>query len=164
MDARIGVETPARAAAVRATGLLESGPESSFDRLTALAATLLGTSMTYLTLADETHSVLKGAPDSAAMCGPDGQFRVPVREAACQIVVDSGVEAVVPDTAADPRLRDLAQVKQFGAAAWIGVPVSAGVTMRADGPDPYTKYRFIPPISSTQRCSAASSQTTWSQP
>lgn len=123
MDARIGVETPARAAAVRATGLLESGPESSFDRLTALAATLLGTSMTYLTLADETHSVLKGAPDSAAMCGPDGRFMVPVREAACQIVVDSGVEAVVPDTAADPRLRDLLQVKRFGAAAWIGVPV-----------------------------------------
>lgn len=39
-------------------------------------------------------------------------------------------------------------------------PVSSGVTMRS----PYTKYRFIPPISSIQRCSTASSQTTWSQP
>ena len=29
---------------------------------------------------------------------------------------------------------------------------------------PYTKNRFIPPISSTKRCSSASSQTTWSQP
>ena len=39
-----------------------------------------------------------------------------------------------------------------------------GVTIRADGPEPYTKYRFMPPISSTHRCSAASSQTTWSHP
>ena len=44
------------------------------------------------------------------------------------------------------------------------VPVRPGVTSRACGPDPYTKNRFIPPISSTRRCSAASSQTTWSQP
>ena len=40
------------------------------------------------------------------------------------------------------------------------VPVRAGVTSRACGPDPYTKNRFIPPISSTRRCSRASSQTT----
>ena len=34
----------------------------------------------------------------------------------------------------------------------------------ADSPGPKTKTRFIPPISSTQRRSIASSQTTWSQP
>jgi len=36
--------------------------------------------------------------------------------------------------------------------------------MRAFSPEPWTKNRFIPPISSTQRCSEASSHTTWSQP
>src|SRR5262245_24086890 len=44
------------------------------------------------------------------------------------------------------------------------VPVSDGVMTRAVLSDPYTKKRFMPPISSTQRCSIASSQTTWSQP
>ena len=43
-------------------------------------------------------------------------------------------------------------------------PVSVGVRIRASAPDPYTKYRFMPPISSTHWCSAASSHTTWSQP
>ena len=40
------------------------------------------------------------------------------------------------------------------------VPVRAGVNRVV----PRTKNRFIPPISSTQRRSTASSQTTWSQP
>src|SRR5712692_9940368 len=44
------------------------------------------------------------------------------------------------------------------------VPVSSGVTSLAFGPRPKTKQRFMPPISSTQRCSMASSHTTWSQP
>src|SRR6266567_7145823 len=43
-------------------------------------------------------------------------------------------------------------------------PVRAGVMMVAAEPEPCTKYRFMPPISSTHWCSAASSQTTWSQP
>ncbi len=118
-----GVENPSRAAAVRASRLLELGPEESFDRITRLAATILATPMTYLTVVDDVFSVLKGAPDSAALCGPDGTFAVPAREAACQLIVDSGEELVVPDTAADPRLRDLAQVKAFDAASWLGVPI-----------------------------------------
>ena len=43
-------------------------------------------------------------------------------------------------------------------------PDSSGVTSRASAPAPNTKYRFMPPISSTHRRSTASSQTTWSQP
>ena len=120
---RVGVENPARVAAVRATGLLERGPEESFDRITQLAGIILRTSMTYLTVVGEVFSALKGAPESAALCGPDGTFTVPAREAACQLVVDSGEEVVVPDTAADARLRDLTQVKAFNVAAWLGVPI-----------------------------------------
>ena len=39
-------------------------------------------------------------------------------------------------------------------------PDSSGVTSSASDPEPKTKNRFIPPISSTQRRSTASSQTT----
>ena len=118
-----GVETPARAAAVRATRLLETGPEEAFDRLASLAATLLGVSTAYLTVVDDVRVFLKGAPDSAAVFGSDGTFEVPARDAACQLVVDLGEEVAVGNTAADPRLRDLAQVEAVGAAAWVGVPI-----------------------------------------
>jgi serine phosphatase RsbU (regulator of sigma subunit) len=118
-----GVETPGRAAAVRATRLLETGPEAAFDRLTSLAATILDTSITYLTVVDDVRSFLKGAPNSAVICGPTGTFEAPAREAACQLVIDSGGEVAVADTAADPRVRDLAQIKAFGAASWVGVPI-----------------------------------------
>jgi sigma-B regulation protein RsbU (phosphoserine phosphatase) len=121
--ARVGVETESRAAAVRATRMLETGPEAAFDRLCSLAATILDAPMTYMTVVDDVRSFLKGAPDPAVICGPEGTFEVPAREAACQIVVDSGEEVVVGDTAADPRLRDLVQIKEFGARAWIGVPI-----------------------------------------
>ena len=40
------------------------------------------------------------------------------------------------------------------------VPVSSGVTRRVESPDPYTKYRFMPPISSIQVRSMASIQMT----
>jgi phosphoserine phosphatase RsbU/P len=120
---RVGVESPSRVAAVRASKLLERGPEESFDRITRLAATILDVPLAYLTIVDDVHTELKGAPDSAALCGPDGTFRAPAREAACQLVVDSGAEMVIPDTAADPRVRDLPQIRAFGAAAWIGMPV-----------------------------------------
>lgn len=117
------METPARAAAVRATRLLETGPEEAFDRLASLAATVLGVSTAYLTVVDDVRVFLKGAPDPAAICGPDGTFEVPARDAACQLVVDLGEEVAVANTAGDTRLRDLAQVKAFGAAAWVGVPI-----------------------------------------
>jgi phosphoserine phosphatase RsbU/P len=122
-ETRIGVESESRAAAVRATRLLETGPEAAFNRLCSLAATILDAPLTYMTVVDDVRSFLKGAPDPAAVCGPDGTFEVPVREAACQVVVDSGEEVVIGDTAADPRVRDLVQIKEFGARAWIGVPI-----------------------------------------
>lgn len=122
-DGRTGVGTASRAAAVRATRLLEIGPEPAFDRLCRLAATILDAPLAYRTVVDDVRSFLKGAPDSAALCGPDGTFSAPARETACQLVVDSGQEVVSSDTAADPRLRDLVRIKAFGARAWPGVPV-----------------------------------------
>ena len=122
-EARVGVENESRAAAVRATRLLETGPEAAFDRLCSLAATILDAPLAYMTVVDEVRSFLKGAPDSAALTGSQGTFEVPAREAACQVVVDAGEEVVVGDTAADPRVRDLVQIKEFGARSWIGVPI-----------------------------------------
>lgn len=48
-----------RLAAVRACALLDSGPEEPFDRLTALASTLLDASAAFATVVDDRRSYWK---------------------------------------------------------------------------------------------------------
>ncbi|MCE0766892.1 SpoIIE family protein phosphatase [Pseudonocardia kujensis] len=120
---RAGVDSPRRVAAVRAPRLLETGPEEAFNRLTRLAAILLGTSMVALTVVDDVRSFLKGAPHPEAMTGRDGIYEAPVYDAACHVVIDAGDEICAPDVSLEPRLRDLPQIKEFEAAAWLGVPI-----------------------------------------
>ncbi|GAA1829058.1 hypothetical protein GCM10009836_03590 [Pseudonocardia ailaonensis] len=120
---RFGVASADRVAAVRATRLLEVGPEEAFNRLTRLGSALLGTPMVAMTVVDDVRSFLKGAPDPALLCGPDGVYESPVKDAACHLVIDSGKLVSIPDTAADARTRDLPQIHDFSAASWIGVPV-----------------------------------------
>jgi sigma-B regulation protein RsbU (phosphoserine phosphatase) len=120
---RTGVATPGRVAAVHASGLMTTGPEEAFNRLTRLASMMLDTPMVALTIVDDVRSFLKGAPNPELLCGPDGIFQQPVADTACQVVINSGGLVCAPDVSLDPRLRDLPQIHQFGAAAWIGVPV-----------------------------------------
>jgi phosphoserine phosphatase RsbU/P len=119
---RTGVATPARVAAVRASRLLETGPEEAFNRLTRLASTILATPMVALTIVDDVRSVLKGAPDPSVF-GPDGTYEAPVADAACQVVINTGEIVCASDVRDDPRLRDLKQIHDFGAASWVGAPV-----------------------------------------
>ena len=72
----------------------------------------------------DVRSWLKGAPEPAALCTPDGTFERPVEDVACQLVVNSAAEVCVPDTQADLRLRDLPQIKEFRARAWLGTPIT----------------------------------------
>ena len=55
------VYDPERLAAVRATGLLDTGPEDNFDRLASLAAMLLDAPMAFVTLVDDRRSFWKSA-------------------------------------------------------------------------------------------------------
>ncbi|MET0190256.1 MAG: GAF domain-containing SpoIIE family protein phosphatase [Pseudonocardia sediminis] len=118
-----GVTSADRVAAVHGTGLMRTGPEEAFNRLTRLASVVLGTPMVAFTVVDDVRSFVKGMPDPAKLVGPDGTFEAPVRDVACQVVVDTGDEVCAGDIRTDPRLRDLPQIRAFGVASWIGVPV-----------------------------------------
>jgi hypothetical protein len=52
---------PDRLAALRRTGLLETPPEEAFDRLTRMAARLLGTPVSLISLVAEDHQFFKSA-------------------------------------------------------------------------------------------------------
>jgi serine phosphatase RsbU (regulator of sigma subunit) len=115
------VRDPVRLAAVHRTGLLDTEPEEAFDRLTRLAATLLGTPFAFVTVVDDTRSFRK----SSVVVGTtgSGHRQNPVEESFCQYVIGAGRELIVTDVAADDRARGNPSIDLMGVAAWAAFPV-----------------------------------------
>ncbi|MFV2022751.1 PP2C family protein-serine/threonine phosphatase [Micromonospora sp. LOL_023] len=111
----------ARLAAVRRTGLLDTGPEEAFDRLTRLAATLLRTPFAFVTVVDDTRSFWKSCIGVDSADPPDRQN--PVQQSFCQYVIGGDAELIVPDSRADPRTAGNPSIESMGVAAWAGFPV-----------------------------------------
>lgn len=113
------VNDPDRLASVRATALLDSGPEDAFDTLTAAAAALLGTPFAFVTVVDDRRSFWKS---TAGL--PEGAPREnTVEESFCRYVVETGEPLVVDDAATDPVTRGNPSIGSMGVAAWAGFPV-----------------------------------------
>ena len=113
------VSDPARLAALRSTGLLDSAPEPAFDRLTRLAEQLLGVSITLVSLVDEDRQFFKSAR------GVD-VTGTPLSHSFCRHVVERGTPVVVEDARLDPLVRDNPAVEEYGAIAYAGVPLLDG--------------------------------------
>jgi signal transduction histidine kinase len=109
-----------RLRAVQDTGLLDSIPEESFDRLTRLAARLIGVPVTFLSLVDEHRDFYKscyGIPE------PLGSIRQVASPSICEYAVMSSAPLVLNDVAAIPVLRDIPQVTAYGVRAYLGIPL-----------------------------------------
>ncbi len=88
-----------RLAALRHLGILDSGPEERFDRLTRLAARLLKVPISALTLVDADRQCFKSIHGMALRQGP--------REASfCAHAILAGAPMVVPDAYLDHRFAD----------------------------------------------------------
>jgi serine phosphatase RsbU (regulator of sigma subunit) len=112
---------PERLAAVRRTALLDTGPEEAFDRLTRLAATLLGTPFAFVTIVDESRSFWKSCIGVDSTDPADRQNTV--QQSFCRYVIESDAALIVEDARADPRTRDNPSIELMGVAAWAGFPV-----------------------------------------
>jgi serine phosphatase RsbU (regulator of sigma subunit) len=112
---------PRRLAAVRATGLLDTGPERAFDDLAGLAAGITGCERAFVTLVDENRSFWKSC------VGVDlrqtGARQNSVRESFCTYLVGLGDRFVVDDAAEDPRTRDHRSVAPMKIGGWAGYPI-----------------------------------------
>lgn len=117
------VLAPARLAAARASGLLDTPADEPFDRLATLAATVLGTPLAFITVVDATRSFWKSCIGVDATDLADRQN--PVSESFCQYVIDVRGEIIVEDAATDPRTRDNVSVSKMGVRAWAGFPLLA---------------------------------------
>lgn len=117
------VSDPARVAAVRATGLMDTGPEESFDDLAELAATVTGCRRAFITLVDDRRSFWKSC------VGVDvreiGARQRPLRDGFCARVVGSGEPFTVSDAARDPRTTGHPALAAMAIGAWAGCPLVA---------------------------------------
>jgi PAS domain S-box-containing protein len=107
---------PDRLAAVRATGLLDTPPETEFDRLTRIAARLFGTPISLLTLVEANRQFFKSSVGT------------PVREtnidsSLCRFVAVRNAPLILTDAAADPRFATHLAHTELGIRSYLGIPV-----------------------------------------
>jgi PAS domain S-box-containing protein len=110
-----------RLAAVTRTALLDTPPEEAFDRLTRMAARLLGTPVSLITLVTEDRQFFKSA---TGLPEPWASRRgSPLTHSFCRHVAATGEALVVDDTRRHPLLRGNPAVRELGWIAYAGVPL-----------------------------------------
>jgi PAS domain S-box-containing protein len=110
-----------RLAAVTRTALLDTPPEEAFDRLTRMAARLLGAPVALITLVTDDRQFFKSA---TGLPEPWASRRgSPLTHSFCRHVAVSGEPLVVEDARRHPLLRGNPAVRELGWIAYAGVPL-----------------------------------------
>ena len=112
---------PDRLAALRRTALLDTPPEEAFDRLTRMAARLLGTPVSLVSLVADDHQFFKS---TTGLPEPWASRRVnPISFSFCGQVVATGEPLVLEDARRHPLLRHNPVIRELGWVAYAGVPL-----------------------------------------
>ena len=115
---------PRRLARLRSTGILDADPDESFDRMTRLAAHLLGAPVALASFVDADRQFFM------SRCGeipePWASARqTPLSHSFCQFVVASGEPLVIEDARAHPLVHDNLAIEDLGVVAYAGAPIHA---------------------------------------
>jgi PAS domain S-box-containing protein len=120
-QAPMQADAPERLAAVRRTALLDTPPEEAFDRLTRMAARLLGAPVAFIALVTEDRQFFKSA---TGLPEPWATRRdTPLTYSFCRHVVEAREPLVVEDARRHPLLRANPAVRELGWIAYAGVPL-----------------------------------------
>jgi two-component system cell cycle sensor histidine kinase/response regulator CckA len=112
---------PDRLAALRRTALLDTPPEEGFDRLTRMAARLLGAPTSLISLVTDDHQFFKSA---IGLPEPWASRRVaPISFSFCSTVVGNGEPLIVEDARRHPLLRHSPAIRELGWVSYAGVPL-----------------------------------------
>jgi PAS domain S-box-containing protein len=112
---------PDRLTALRHTALLDTPPEEGFDRLTRMAARLLGTPVALISLVTDDRQFFKssiGLPEPWAT-----SQGAPISFSLCAQVVSTGEQLIVEDARRHPLLRHSTAIRELGWVAYAGVPL-----------------------------------------
>jgi PAS domain S-box-containing protein len=119
-QARDPLQDPNRLQALQATGLLDSAPEESFDRVARLAVRFAHAPLALVNL------VAAERQFSKSCVGPDGWLAgrsLPIEDSFCKHAVRSRQPLVIPDARRDPRVAESRVVADAGVVAYAGVPL-----------------------------------------
>lgn len=120
LDPQSAVEDKLRLDAILETGLLDTPPEESFDRLTRLAAKLTGVPATFISLVDQNRDFYKS-------CFGFGEPLATTRQLEgrtfCHHALVSAGPLLINDTMADPVFREVPTVQSLGVRAYAGIPL-----------------------------------------
>jgi PAS domain S-box-containing protein len=120
-DTPDAIRDPARLAALRRSGLLDTPPEPAFDRLTRLTATFLDVPIAVVSLVDADRQFFKscvGLPEPWA-----SRRETPLSHSFCQRAVVTRQPLVIADARDDPLATDNLAVADLGVAAYAGIPL-----------------------------------------
>ena len=109
---------------VTPTHPLERPTEEAFDRLTRLAARLLGAPVALVSVMGEDRAFLKsavGVPEPWA-----SERAMPLAYSFCRHVVSSGAPLVVEDTRRHPLVRSNPAIRELSWISYAGVPLTTG--------------------------------------
>ena len=110
-----------RLSALSDSDLLDSPPEAAFDRLTRLAAKLLGVPVALVSLVDDHRQFFKsavGLPEPWA-----SRRETPLTHSFCQYGVTSAEPLIVIDAREHPWLKDNLAISELGVIAYAGIPL-----------------------------------------
>jgi two-component system cell cycle sensor histidine kinase/response regulator CckA len=112
---------PDRLTALRQTALLDTPPEEGFDRLTRMAARLLGAPTSLISLVTNDRQFFKSA---IGLPEPWASGRTaPISFSFCSTVAGTGEPLVVEDARRHPLLRHSPAVRELGWVSYAGVPL-----------------------------------------
>jgi signal transduction histidine kinase len=122
-DSPTALESPTRLAALAGTALLDSPPEESFDRVTRLAAALLGAPVALVNLVDDRRQFSKSC---VVPTGWPPSHGASLDDSFCRWTVELGEPVAIEDTRLDERVASSAFVREMGLIAYLGVPIAIG--------------------------------------
>jgi two-component sensor histidine kinase len=111
-----------RLLALRATGLLDTPPEESFDRVTRLASRILEAPVALISLVDADRQFFKSQRGLPAPF--DHTRQTPLSHSFCQQVVATEETLRVTDARADARVCNNLAVRDLSVIAYLGVPLA----------------------------------------
>ena len=115
------VQDPARLAALRKTGLLDTPPDPSFDRHARLAAEVLNAPVALVSLSTRTASSSRAR--SASRSRPPATARRRSRTRSASTRSPSASRSIVEDAREHPLLKHNPAVEELGSVAYAGVPL-----------------------------------------
>jgi PAS domain S-box-containing protein len=120
-DVPAALAAPGRTAALRRSGLLDSPPEESFDRLARLVCRLLNAPIALITLVDAERQFFKscvGLPEPWA-----ARRETPLSHSFCRHTVETGAPLIIDDARGHALVRDNPAIEEMGVVAYAGIPL-----------------------------------------